>query len=256
MIMVRGRALQRDYGWDQPLPGRTAQLGEDLPIRVAGPNRESQAGRERSDQLPTNRAPAYDHDHMTLVGFMSCCCLKAANAHSEKDDVLDTPSSTNEESTEEQNGLLNEFEADDDANIVLGAMGLALLSSFLVSISSLNAALATKDPTNGVTSSFLLVVRGWGGLVISTVVVWYKGESFPPGAPENQKLCALRGLGGSFAQGVPACASSAFHRSEMNQCRLLVICVHNLEYGGCGQYLEHSSSVGCNDRHRFSATAM
>lgn len=54
MIMitrVRGRALQRDFGWDQPLPGRTAQFGEDLPIREAGPNRESQAGRERSGPL-------------------------------------------------------------------------------------------------------------------------------------------------------------------------------------------------------------
>ena len=56
MIMitrVRGRALQRDlsFGWDQPLPGRTAQFGEDLPIREAGPNRESQAGWERSGPL-------------------------------------------------------------------------------------------------------------------------------------------------------------------------------------------------------------
>ena len=80
-------------------------------------------------------------------------------------------------------------------------MSLALLSSFLVSIASLAAKLATLDSTNGVTASFLLIIRGLGGLIIASVVVWRNGESFPPGKPENLKLCALRGFGGSFAQG-------------------------------------------------------
>ena len=50
------RSKGAGFGWDRSHLGRTAQSGEDLPIMKAGPNRESQAGRERSAPLkPTLR---------------------------------------------------------------------------------------------------------------------------------------------------------------------------------------------------------
>jgi len=71
-------------------------------------------------------------------------------------------------------------------------------------VCSLFATLATQDTHNGITSSFLLLVRGVGGLLISSVVLWHRcpcEQNFPPGKRENLGLCLLRGLGGALAQG-------------------------------------------------------